>query len=126
MRLWAIVCAGLVGMLVCPAARAAEDDAELKARVERIIAELGDVNPAVREQADGKLRNLPLSAYPFVTRMYEKEKENLDAEARARIENSIAMFKALAAIDERQRKYWSWIQTKSLKAYDQNSNRSPR
>src|SRR5215208_5520699 len=99
MRLPIILSAGVL-WLCCQAhtARAGEPavDAELKTRVERIIAELADPNPAVRERADLRLRNLPLPAYPLVTNLYAQDKENLDTEARIRIESSIQMFKALA------------------------------
>jgi tetratricopeptide (TPR) repeat protein len=99
---------------------------DLKARVERIIAELADPSAAVREKADLKLRNLPLPAYPLVTEIYTKEKEGLDPEARSRIQSSIEMFKALAALDARVAEYWKWIRENSLTAYDEDSNRSPK
>jgi len=128
MRCWAIVVLVVMTMPLPRAASAAgdEDQAGLQKRVETIIAELADLQPTVRERADVKLRNLPLPAYPIVTKMYEKEKENLDPEAKLRIQNSIEMFKALAAIDQRKRKVWNWLHENSLKAYDQGSSRDPK
>src|SRR2546425_10309205 len=114
MRWWAIVVCVLGPMLaICSAARAAdaEGDAELKARVERIVIELADLNPATREQADAKLRNLPLPAYPIVMALNAKEKDSLDVEARSRIDSAIDMFKVLTALDQRARNYWGWIKT---------------
>src|SRR4051812_46717907 len=128
MRFWAIVMLLAMTMPLPKAAGAAGDDvqAALQTRVETIIAELADLQPTVRERADVKLKNLPLPAYPIVTALYEKEKENLDPEAKLRIENSIAMFKALAAIDQRKRKVWSWLHDNSLKAYDQSSTHNEK
>src|SRR5689334_7690373 len=79
----------LILMATAPTDSAREaGDQDLQRRVETIIAELGDPQPAVRERADLKLRNLPLPAHPIVTRLYAKQKESLDPEARGRIENS--------------------------------------
>jgi len=128
MRLRTLILAAILPFLwLAPIARAEEtaiDD--LKARVERIIAELGDPSATVRDKADLRLRNLPLPAYPLVTEIYAKEKEGLDPEARSRIQSAIEMFKALAALDEREAAYWKWIRENSLKAYDEDSSRSPK
>jgi tetratricopeptide (TPR) repeat protein len=127
MRARALISALIVAML-CVGVRAegTEAEADLKGRVERIIAELADLSPSVRERADLKLRNLPLPAYPFVTALYSNEKEALDPEARSRIESSIEMFKALAALDKRVSEYWRWIRENSLTAYDEVSDRNPK
>lgn len=93
-------------------------DAQLQARVERVMAQLAHPDPAMREKADVLLRNLPLEAYPLITGIFAKEKENLDPEARLRIEQSLEMFKALAVIDQREREHWRWVKDNSLKAYD--------
>src|SRR5207245_9860609 len=62
----------------------------------------------------------------LVMETYAREKENLDPEARSRIQSSIEMFKALATLDERSAKYWKWIRENSLKAYDEDSDRNPK
>ena len=128
MRWWAIVWCVLGLVLATQSKRAAGAavDPQLKARVEKIIAELSDQDQKVRERADVKLRNLPLPAYPLVTAIYGREQEALDPEARRRIEGSIEMFKALAVIDQREQKYWAWMQAHLLQAYDQKSTRNPK
>jgi len=115
----------VIGVSPARAAEAASDP-QLKARVEQIIAELSDRKQAVREKADVKLRNLPLPAYPIVTTIYAREKEALGAEAQSRIDSSIEMFKALAAIDQREHQYWAWMKTNLLQAYDHGSSRDKK
>src|SRR4051794_32058007 len=102
MRWRAIVaCVVVSPVMFCVPARGQEkEEAQLKSRVERIIAEMSDPNASVRDRADLKLQNLPLQAYPLVTAIYARDKDALDPESKSRIDNSIEMFKALSSLEE--------------------------
>src|SRR5688572_29293884 len=102
-----------------------EVEAATAERVRRLIAEMNAPDPATRERADLILRNLPVSAAPLVAAAYEEEGEAMDPEPRARLAQSVQMFRALAAIDERRRKYTEWLRSALLGAYNAFGDRSP-
>ena len=106
--------------------RRLEADAGMSERVNRLVAEMNDVDPATRERADVALRNLPVNAAPLVEAAYEKERETLEPEPRARIERSVAMFRTLAAIEKRRQQRTEWVRKALLVAYNEVGERNPK
>jgi hypothetical protein len=94
-------------------------------RVQRLLAELNAPDPATRERADVTLRNLPVSAASLVAAAYEQDGASMDPEPRARLAQSVQMFRALPAIEERRRRHTAWLRSALLAAYNASGETSP-
>ena len=102
-----------------------EADIVTAERVQRLIAEMSAADAATRERADVALRNLPVRAAPLVEAAYERDKDSFDPEPRARLEQSVSMFRALAAVERRRRERVEWVRQALLTAYGELGEHDP-
>jgi len=125
LHLWALFICWLMSSPIWSAQVPATKPVDLTARLELLIAQLGDEDPQARRKASILLKNVPLAAYPAVQQVLDT-RDDLEPEIRSRLTSIRQTLGALVARSNRLRAIRQWDIQSSLEAYEKFGERDQK